>query len=387
MTKKSLLTLFLAVIVIFSLVTTSGVFAVWIYGGPVDPIYHDLTPTLGDFDYNKIYILNISSPYTATSFTEGNMVKTADTQAKVSLDLGSANNASANYNVTFYNGSDVTYYYNKTETVSSDNNNIVYEVTGITQKEAVEPNTTKKAVVTFTFKNGKAVSDTDIEALLNFLFVIDKDSINIVVARNILTKFLEILNNQAAPNSYQTLDTAMDNRTGSNKASDVTFIGNVVGSNSADTQALVGLFGDELNSMDLDGDNVPESITIMIKRHNLDNNDATGESYSYTTSNWWGGGQETHTVNGAEFTIYITAKDLDNYNRGNDVEVYAATFTKLPGATAWTELVGLTKGTAKTNNYTSGDYWGDANSFNTTTWKSSTGETMETLVTRALKNN
>ncbi len=379
MTKRSFLVLCIAVISMFSLVVTSGVFAVWIYGGPVDPIYHDLTPTLGDFDYNKIYILNISSPYTATSFTEGNMVKTADTQAKVTLDLGSANNASANYNVTFYNGSDITYYYNKTETVSSDNSNIVYEVTGITQKEAVEPNTTKKAVVTFTFKNGNAVSDTDIEALLNFLFVVDKDSINIVVARNILTKFLEILNNQAAPNSYDTLDTAMDERSGYNQASDVTYIGNVVGSTSSDTQALEGLFGDELGAMDLDGDGKTEPVTIMIKRHNLDGNDNTGESYSYTDRR----GNVT-TVPGAEFTIYITAKDLDSYRRGDDIEVYAATFTKLPGATDWTGLVGLTKGTAKTNNYTSGDYWGDANSFNTTTWKSSTGETMESLVTKAL---
>jgi hypothetical protein len=69
---------------------------------------------------------------------------------------------------------------------------------------------------------------------------------------------------------------------------------------------------------------------------------------------------------------------------GQDVVVYAATFTKLPGATEWTELVPLTKGKADANNYGG---WGSANSFNTDTWVSDGGKTINTLVAEAKRKN
>ncbi|MBQ9692175.1 MAG: hypothetical protein IJV70_03365, partial [Clostridia bacterium] len=67
-------------------------------------------------------------------------------------------------------------------------------------------------------------------------------------------------------------------------------------------------------------------------------------------------------------------------SRGEDIVVYVATFTKLPGATEWTELVPLTSGMAPANSYTYGDNWGDADSFNTNTWESDSGDTLTELV-------
>lgn len=380
MMKRSVLITLIAVLSLFSILATSGVFALWVYGGPVSPLDTNISASLGRFDHSKLYIIDISSPSTATGYTSAGMVKTADTQAKATLNLGSSGNAAVSFVVTFYNGSDVTYYYNKTETVSSTNNNIVYEVTGIQQKDAVAPEGTITATVTFTFKNGTAASNTSLEAVLNFLFVVDKDSIGVVVARTILDRFRDILNNVVAPDSYNTLDTAMNNRTGWNKASDVTFIGNVVGSNTSDTRTLENLFGDDTMKMDLDGDGTPEPVTIMIKRENLDGNNDTGMAYTYTD------GRQQRTVQGAEMTIYITSQDLDSYSRGDDIVVYAAAFTKLPGADLWTDLVPLTKGTAPANNYSGGDYYGPANSFNTSKWESDNNKTLATLVTEALRN-
>ena len=167
----------------------------------------------------------------------------------------------------------------------------------------------------------------------------------------------------------------MNARTGWNKASAVTYIGNVDGSNSGDSNTIGNLFGSEFMTMDLDGDGKKEPITMMIKRLDLDNNVYTGDEYTYTNLG------RNYTVHGAEMTLYITSQDLSSVRNGAEIVVYAATFTKLPDATEWTDLVGLTKGTATANNYTG---YGNSNSFNTDTWESDSGESMEELVSKAI---
>jgi hypothetical protein len=166
----------------------------------------------------------------------------------------------------------------------------------------------------------------------------------------------------------------MNNRSGLNKASVVTYIGNVYGSSSADSTFMKGLFTEEFLSMDLDGDGKEEPITMMIKRENLDGNTATGDDYTYKTSSW--GSSREQTVEGVEMTLYITSADLSKVSSGRAVVVYAASFTKLPGADTWTALVPMTKGTADTNNYSG---YGSANSFNTDTWLSDAGKSMKEL--------
>lgn len=325
------------------LLTVGGVYATWTYGTPPAPEETTIPVKLSNFHYADIYIIKITPK-------DSGLTKTDHTKVSATVSAGSS------YEVTFYNGSNVSYYYKEAETLSG---NAKYTVSGIVEKEEVPAESYKTVTVTFS---------TGGSAEIFFHFVIDKDSIGEVVARTAVDRFRDILNNIAFEDSYETLDTAMDNRSGWNKASAVTYIGNVSGSNSGDSATINTLFGSEFMSMDLDGDGDTEPITMMIKREDLDDNLTTGAPYTYTS------GRNEYTVNGAEMTLYITAEKLTSQRT---VTVYAVVFTKHPGETEWVEMVPLTKGTATTNNYTG---LGSANSFNTDTWKSNDGKTLRQII-------
>lgn len=364
-TVRSFLSLLLVSVCIM---TIGGVFATWKYADQSPTPQTLSTPvSLSDFTYGMFYITKIKT--TNGSFSSASSDKLGDVDASFDVTLTSASSSSATFSVSFYNNTNVNYYYDKTETVSSDNSRITYEVTGIEQKDAVTPHTSKTIYVTFSY-SGSVPSDKQLLSQLHFKFVLDKESIGGIVAQTAVDRFRDILNNKVYDGSYSDLITGMDNRSGLNKASAITYIGNVAGSSSGDSRLIETLFGDEFMSMDLDGDGKAEPITMMIKRENLDNNVQTGADYTYST---WG---STQTVRGVEMTLYITSQDLDNVSSGQSVVVYAASFTRLPGATEWTDLVPLVKGTAKANNY--GGY-GSANSFNTDTWVSDEGKTIKQL--------
>lgn len=346
----------------------SGVFAIWHYYGPTDAAPKNIATNLSTFRYGLLYITQVR--VVQGSYSSAQVTKNGDLNIKADLDLNKNAASQVVVEVTFYNNTDSSFYYNKTETVSSDNDTIGYSVAGIEAKDEIPGKTFKTVQVTFAF-DGNNYSDASLLAELHFNFVVDKDSIGSIVALTAVDRFRAILNNEVFANSYQTLEDAMNDRSGYNKASAVTYIGNVVGATSADSNTIKSLFSEEFLSMDLDGDGKAEPITLMIKRENLDNNTATGDSYTY--SNWG----RNYTVNGAEMTIYITSENLSGVSSGKSVVVYAASFTKLAGADKWTELVPLTKGTASANNY--GGY-GSANSFNTDTWISVAGRAIEELV-------
>ena len=334
-----ILSLVLSIVLLLSI---GGVYAVWTYTYPPEPAETTIPVKLSNFQYADIYIIKITPK-------DNGLTKTGHTT--VQADVA----GSASFEVTFYNGSNVSYYYKEAETLSG---NAAYTVSDIAEKEEVPAGSYKP--VTVTFPAGGS-------AEIFFHFVVDKDSIGEVVASTAVDRFRDVLNNVAFDTSYETLDTAMDNRSGWNKASAVTYIGNVSGSDSGDSATINTLFGNEFMSMDLDGDGDAEPITMMIKREDLDDNLTTGVSYTYTS------GRE-YTVNGVEMTLYITAEKLTSQRT---VTVYAVVFTKYPGETEWVELVPLTKGTATTNNYTG---FGSANSFNTDTWKSDGGQTLRQII-------
>ena len=362
---RRFLCLFLAVV---STLTVGGVFATWKYADQSPTPQTLSTPiSVSDFTYGMFYITKVKT--TDGSYTSASSDKLGDVDVNFDVTLTSSSTSSVTFSVSFYNNTGVNYYYDKTETVSSDNSRITYEVTGIAQKDAVSPNSSKTIYVTFSY-SGSMPTDKQLISQLHFKFVLDKESIGGIVAQTAVDRFRDILNNKVYDGSYSDLVTGMDNRSGFNKASAITYIGNVAGSSSGDSKLIETLFGEEFMSMDLDGDGKAEPITMMIKRENLDNKVQTGADYTYST---WG---STQTVQGVEMTLYITSQDLDNVSSGQTVVVYAATFTKLEGATEWTDLVPLTKGTAKANNY--GGY-GSANSFNTDTWVSDDGKTIKQL--------
>lgn len=366
MRKRNSFIFLIALVSFISCLTISGVYGMWFYLTDPTPMDISLPKTMSKFEYGLIYITKITKLNTG-NHDSASLIKAAATDVTANIDLRSDANSSASYEITFYNSTDATYYYNEAQTVSSDNNGIGYTVTGIAQKDAVPSKSYKTLTVTFAYNNGISANSV-LNSNIHFNFVLDKDSIGIVVARTAVDRFLEILNNDT---SYQTLKTAMNGR---GNSSTVTYIGNVAGSSDDDSKLIESLFGSEFMSMDLDGDGNAERITMMIKRENLDNNEDTGDSYTYRYL--FG----SRTVHGAEMTLYITAEDVTKLN---SVTVYAATFTIPEGGSDWIEIVPLTQGKANTNSYSG---FTGKNSFNTDTWKSTSGnKTMDTLVQDAMK--
>lgn len=370
MTKRYFSRLLICLLLVFCL-TLSGVCATWVYVNAPTPVQEQVNNKLSEIHYGTLYITQVT--VSDGNYESAQAAKIGDLNIFTDLTLKNSSTSSATVQVTFYNSTDVSYYYNKTETTSYSNESIGFTVSGIEKQDEVPPKSFRTVTVTFVF-DGNTYTARDLTAQLHFNFVVDKDSIGDIVALTAVDQFRNILNNITAPDSYETLTTAMDNRSGFNKASAVTYIGNVTGSNSTDSKVIQTLFGDEFMQMDLDGDGEAERITMMIKREDLDDNDNTGDEYSY--SSW---GNKT-TVYGAEMTLYITAQDLTKVSSNQSVVVYAASFTKLPGNDVWTDLVSLTKGTAKANNYSG---YGSANSFNTDTWTADNGKTMKQLAQAA----
>jgi hypothetical protein len=333
------------------------------------PVQYESIPiSVKKFTYPPIYITDIEQ--VGGNYTSESTKKIADTDIESNITLNSSSSSTVVYNITFYNSTNVSYYYNEAQLLSSNNNRIGYVVTDIEQKEEVPANTYTELTLTYKYTNG-VPSNKSLLTQIHFSFVVDKESIGIVVAQTAVSRFEQILNNKVFENSYQTLEDTMNAR--GKSASAVTYIGNVAGANDSDSAFIESMFTKEFLTMDLDGDGKSEPITLMIKRENLDGDNSTGDEYTYST---WLGKQ---TVRGAEFSIYITSEGFNS----SVLTVYAATFTKLQGGNEWIEVVPLTKGTAKANNYSG---WGSSNSFNTDTWESLDGKTMDTLTTTAIKN-
>ncbi len=366
MKRMGLRSVLLPLILILCL-TLGGVLAYWEYPYPAEDISENINYKMGAFKYGLLYIssIEISGDYGTAS-----VEKTGELSVTANIFLNQGTSSYATASITFYNSTDVSYYYDKTTCDEIADTNIGYTVSGIVQKDEIPAKTYKTVTLTFEYTDNTVSSDSYLNNF-RFHFTVDKDSIGDIVAKTAVDRFKDILNNVVADDSYEQLTSAMDNRSGWNKGSSVTYIGNVSGADSGDSAVINSLFGNEFMSMDLDGDGTTEPITMMIKRQDIDGNASTGCSYTYTT---WG--RDT-TVNGCEMTLYITSVDYGNLQSGDDVTVYAASFTLLPGETEWTELVPLTKGNASANNYSGG--WGAADSFNTDTWLSDKNETIKSL--------
>lgn len=367
MQRGSMLILLVTLLLVLSL-SVPGVFALWHYYGLTDAEAENVASNLSAFHYGLLYITKVS--VIQGTYNTAQVTKNGELNLSADITLKPQAGSEVVVEVTFYNSTASSFYYNTTDVVSWNNDRIGYTVSGIETKDEIPGKSYKTVQVTFAF-DGNTYSATQLQADLHFNFVIDKESIGDIVALTAVDRFRAILNNEVFENSYEILEDAMNNRSGFNKASAVTYIGNVVGANTQDSNTIKELFSEEFLAMDLDGDGETEPITMMIKRENLDNNNATGDAYTYTN---WG---RQYTVNGAEMTIYITAEKLNNVSSGKSVVVYAASFTKLEGADTWTELIPLTVGTANANNYSG---YGSANSFNTDTWKSESGKTIEQLI-------
>ncbi len=371
MRHKALLK-FIPLVFLLAAMSITGVFATWVYGSPPTEVESSLPSSMGRFTYGTFYITNIA--VNGENALSATAAKTGATTMSADLELQNNAASSVTVEVTFFNSTVGSYYYDETVPLVYDNADISFTVSGMNQKDEVPSNSYATLQVTFDYATAN-LSARQLLCELDFKFTPDKSAIGDVVANAALAKFEEILNTAQL---YNELYTSMNDRITEGWFPDPhagTYIGNVAGANDGNSQTVVGLFGQDVMDLDLDGDGTTEPVTMMVKRLNLDDNNSTGDSYSYT---YWG---STQTVAGVEMTLYITANDWENTRSGDDVVVYAATYTKYPGSDEWVQLVPLTKGVASANNYSGG---GGANSFDTDTWESEGNQSMKQLVDAAL---
>lgn len=278
------------------------------------------------------------------------------------------------YDVTLYNNSNYVYVFNGEKYLDTayDNKNITYTITGLKKGDEIQAESYLEFSITFKYNSGASTQNNVLNSIINFEFVPAEEYIPEIVVSGALEQFEVILNSSG----YDTLTDQMEKTAlnGGNRPSD-SYIGNVVGSSSADTSTLNQLFtvdGDNKLKLVINGETT--NVTAMIKREKIDGDNSTGDG------------------SGNEFTIYMTAYDFEGTKWGQKISVYAAVFTKDSGG-KWYQLGPMYEGQATVNNYDGIlGLFGDRNSFNTGTWESTkaynglrSGADLEEL-TKAYKN-
>ncbi|MBQ8350700.1 MAG: hypothetical protein IJY20_01485 [Clostridia bacterium] len=290
------------------------------------------------------------------------------------------------FDITVYNSTNVEYGYDAVTRPATDGTNQVYtnEEIGFRLHGLVRPHVHDGEMIegvtriaggaSYTFQlefyhTEPSAADLDeaLSSVLHFVFKpfqeIDPDQTTAAV-EGALEKFKKILN---TPYEYQALiDEMADNYSGGwgGSTNTLTYVGNVAGSKAEDTETLELLFDGQLK-INLDGKDT--DVTVMVKRENVDGDESTGCSYSYTS---WG---SERTVNGCEMTLYMTSAQYKDENgnwllsNGDDVIVYAAVFTR-QGDGEWYQVGGMYKGETTVNGYEAPWYSGSG-SFNTDNWR------------------
>ena len=223
-------------------------------------------------------------------------------------------------------------------------------------------------IVLSEYKDSSNTKNPVLNSIINYQFVPNADDAGDIAVDNAIARFEEILNDDSIDGAFEILIENMDD---SGRRAKETYIGNVVGADSEDTNAINDLFSDEImNYLVLQiGDGEAKEVTAMIKREPLDGNNNTGTDIV--------GNNGTVTTAGCEMTIYLTPDDIpaDRLmfgSGGSTITVYAAVFTT-DASGKWYQLSPLYEGTATTNNYNGSSLFATANSFNTDTWRSVDG--------------
>ncbi|MBR2342874.1 MAG: hypothetical protein IKA64_01310 [Clostridia bacterium] len=288
----------------------------------------------------------------------------ASTVHSSTVDLTGVNSVS--FTITVFNNTGYTYYFDEAvwQDNAYDNTGIQLSLSGIAAKYELVDKATVTFTAIFTCKNS-SVTNKVLNSVINYQFVPNAEDAGDIAIDNALGKFQEILNDDALGGAFEVL---IDNMDDSGRRANETYIGNVVGADSEDTNAIKGLFTDGI--MDYlvlqIGDGDKKSVTAIIKREPLDGRDDTGTDIVNSS-----GAVKTA---GCEMTIYLTPDDIpaDRLlfgSGGSTITVYAAVFTTDEDGN-WYQLSPLYEGTATTNNYDGNTLFATANSFNTDTWRS-----------------
>ena len=169
MRRNHILTLALSLMIVTALMV-SGVYATWKYLGYPAVSENEIASSTAPFRYSTLYITDVK--ILSGSYESASCAKTADVDISSQIKLNSDNGSSVVVEVTFYNNTEVSYYYNEAQSVSHDNNSIKYTVTGIEQKEELLSKTFKTIYVTYSYDSSS--SNRNLNSSIQFSFVIDK---------------------------------------------------------------------------------------------------------------------------------------------------------------------------------------------------------------------
>ena len=243
---------------------------------------------------------------------------------------GQQNSGSVTYHVTVLNNTRLAYSYRglyyqtnlsgyngNANIATSNSNNKIGVVCSLANKSAEEkkvyPGETLEFDITYTVGSGMN-ANTDWKTLINVQFGINVDTADQAIDIAV-DKFLNILNTTV---TYEELIDVLDNKFDGSQEWTSNYIGNVVGSSSADSMAVNTLFAGHLQ---ITVDNVKQDATVLIKHENLDGNTMTGDDYVATNTNNGG----VFRGYGCEMTLYLTVDPLSA--AGQYVPVYAIVFT------------------------------------------------------------
>jgi len=260
------------------------------------------------------------------------------------LALDNDLSSTATYEIKVYNNSQFEYTFNGAKYMDEayDNGDIVFEVSGIKKGDVIKGGEYLTFSVKFAYGNVQSVNNAILNSVINYEFVPKEEDIPEIVVSDALGKFKQILN---TPEDYTTLINQMDD---SSDRANNSYIGNVVGAKTEDTNTLNTLFTEgEKTYLTLVIGGQQRNITAMIKREDVDGKSNTGDG------------------DGNEMTIYMTAENPKN---SSSVTVFSAVFTK-EGDGEWYQLGQMYEGSASTNSY-SGSWFASRDSFNTDRWRS-----------------
>ena len=272
------------------------------------------------------------------------------------------------YTVTVFNNTEYEYAFRDVyyQADLEDNNSIGNGITLSTSldnasaaNKKIAPGATKQMTVTYSLNSRMSWNNT-YRTVVNLRFGINVDSLE--QAHDVLMeKFAEILNSASG---YAELTDKINDKFDGTQEWTSNFIGNVDGSNTADSVTMNNLFGGRLQMLI---GNQQQTVTALLKHEPIDGDNTTGDSYSVRFNNG-----STVTQTGCEYTIYLTTAKLNSWNFNTYPEVYAAVFTcdqQAGGQLGEWYMKGLLfKGTARVVGYMGEESGG---SFDTGTWRSS----------------
>ncbi len=330
---KPLKRILLCICALFTLASTTGVYAVWRYFEPVDSIDRQISVGMNEFNYDPGEILYITAVelYSSRGFaTPLQYSSSLPTNIKVSGEVVSRN-SSVTYKVTVFNNTDSTYWYMGKKMPSYGSNLLIPSgAIEVQTKEKPTDNgntfdvndwiparTQREIYVTYMFVSDEALKNIDL--FINYYFNIKIDGVQ--------DEILKILNDKEGDYGYQYLVEVFNNKYAES--------GSTVINNVEEEEVFDNLFGEDL-MLDVNGTMTP--VTISIQRKDVDK---TSDGDDYPGAN---------APKDCEYTIYVTTDPL---TAGGKPTVYAISYSCGEDG-VWYQLGQLYEGTTSVGNSADG---------------------------------